>query len=233
MALHWQIVALYLYFEIGFCFLLTLPFISNKRWSSIFKSGLIRKSVDYATTGFNLMLAVLFVLFVDALRETSKYSRAEKQVINLQDNLMTKEHVMMNMFRAQRNLYISGFALFLHWLLKRVVDLIMSGASKEAECEAAMKQAQSASRTAQSLIDSRGTGDSNSSSNDKKEKELEATLAELKGKLEDANKAKKEADASVEAMKKQSEGLKKEYHLVLEELEKAQQGQTVTDKKDD
>ena len=32
MALHWQIVALYLYFEIGFCFLLTLPFISNKRF---------------------------------------------------------------------------------------------------------------------------------------------------------------------------------------------------------
>jgi len=233
MALHWQIVALYLYFEIGFCFILTLPFISNKRWSSIFKSGFIRKAVDYASTGFNLMLAVLSILFIDAVRETQKYSRADKQLINLQDNLMTKEHVMMNMFRAQRNLYISGFALFLHWLLKRVVDLIMSGATMEAKCEAALKQAQSASTAAQTLMNSRGTGDFSTSSNDKKEKELEATLAELKEKLEDAKKAKKEADAEVEEMKSRSEALKVDYDHVCRELAKAQQGQTVTDKKDD
>jgi len=232
MALHWQIVALYLYFEIGFCFLLTLPFIRNKRWSSIFKSGFIQKLVDYASTGFNLMLAVLAVLFVDALRETSKYSRAEKQVINLQDNLMTKEHVMMNMFRAQRNLYISGFSLFLHWLLKRVVDLIMSGATMEAKCEAAMKQAESASRTAQTLMETQGSGDSNTSSSDKKTEELETTLLKLKEELKDAVKAKKEADASVEAMKKQSEGMNEEYDRLMKELETAQ-GQATTDKKDD
>jgi len=232
MALHWQIVALYLYFEIGFCFLLTLPFIRNKRWSSIFKSGFIQKLVDYASTGFNLMLAVLAVLFVDALRETSKYSRAEKQVINLQDNLMTKEHVMMNMFRAQRNLYISGFSLFLHWLLKRVVDLIMSGATMEAKCEAAMKQAESASRTAQTLMETQGSGDSNTSSSDKKTEELETTLLKLKEELKDAVKAKKEADASVEAMKKQSEGMNEEYDRLMKELETAQ-GQATSDKKDD
>ena len=39
-------------------------------------------------------------------------------------------------------------------------------------------------------MNSRGTGDFSTSSNDKKEKELEATLAELKEKLEDAKKGK-------------------------------------------
>ena len=37
-------------------------------------------------------------------------------------------------------------------------------------------------------MNSRGSGDSSTSSNNKKEKELEATLVELKEKLEDAKK---------------------------------------------
>ncbi len=52
----------------------------------------------------------------------------------------------MRLFRAQRNFYISGFALFLCLVIKRMVALISSAATLEAEKEAAVKQAKSASR---------------------------------------------------------------------------------------
>ncbi len=52
----------------------------------------------------------------------------------------------MRLFRAQRNFYISGFALFLCLVIRRLVALISTGATLEAEKEAAMKQATSASR---------------------------------------------------------------------------------------
>ena len=50
----------------------------------------------------------------DALREVKKYSASEPmQDAKLNPNLF--DHMHMKLFRAQRNLYISGFSLFL-WL---------------------------------------------------------------------------------------------------------------------
>lgn len=51
----------------------------------------------------------------DAVREVHKYSAPEPmQDANVNPNLY--DHIHMKLFRAQRNLYISGFSLFL-WLL--------------------------------------------------------------------------------------------------------------------
>ncbi len=52
----------------------------------------------------------------------------------------------MRLFRAQRNFYLSGFALFLCLVIQRLVRLISSGATLEAEKDAAIKQASSASK---------------------------------------------------------------------------------------
>ncbi len=79
----------------------------------------------------------------------------------------------MRLFRAQRNFYISGFALFLCLVIKRLVGLISTSATLEAEKEAAMKQAASASRAAETLMDS-GDGDS------KQVKELQKELKDTK-----------------------------------------------------
>jgi len=220
MALHWTIVAFFLYMEIAISFLLTLPFISNKRWSSIFKSSLFKKFVLYASTFFNIMVVILLVLFVDAIREVRKYSQPEFAVVNLMNNLNTKDHVMMNMFRAQRNLYISGFALFLLLILRRLISLVNDNASLEAKSEAAMKQAESASRAAQNLMDS-SAGDGGNGE-DKKTKALETEISELQTKLSDARKAQNEAETDVVAMKSQSESLKREYDRLMTEMEELQ-----------
>lgn len=53
-------------------------------------------------------------LFLDAVREVRKYSSRDLGVdAKLQPNMF--DHMHMKLFRAQRNLYISGFSVFL-WL---------------------------------------------------------------------------------------------------------------------
>lgn len=61
-----------------------------------------------------MLLVDAIFLFSDAVREVRKYSgkdlgRDAKLLPNMHD------HMHMKLFRAQRNLYISGFAVFL-WL---------------------------------------------------------------------------------------------------------------------
>lgn len=58
----------------------------------------------------------------------------------------------MRLFRAQRNFYISGFAIFLSLVIRRLISLITSQAQLLAQSEASMKQAQSATAAARSLL---------------------------------------------------------------------------------
>lgn len=58
----------------------------------------------------------------------------------------------MRLFRAQRNFYISGFAIFLTLVIKRLVSLITAQAQLLAQSEASLKQAQSATTAARSLM---------------------------------------------------------------------------------
>lgn len=63
---------------------------------------------------------------LDALREVQKYSGPEP----MQDakvNPNVYDHIHMKLFRAQRNLYISGFSLFL-WLLVEFCHLLCPSA---------------------------------------------------------------------------------------------------------
>jgi len=166
------------------------------------------------------MVVILIILLADAVREVRKYSKPEYSVVNLMDNLNTKDHVMMNMFRSQRNLYISGFALFLLVILRRIIGLINESATLEAKSEAAMKQAESASRAAESMMAASGDGDA--SGDDKKNKELQAEVCDLKTRLQEARAAEKAAVLDVEAMKSQSESIKREYDRLMKEMEELQ-----------
>lgn len=86
-------------------------------WCSLFSSSvspsLQKKSPATLTSDvYNHLLSTHY--FLDALREVQKYSHPEP----MQDakvNPNVYDHVHMKLFRSQRNLYISGFSLFL-WL---------------------------------------------------------------------------------------------------------------------
>lgn len=58
----------------------------------------------------------------------------------------------MRLFRAQRNFYISGFSIFLVLVIRRLVTLISAQAQLLAQSEASMRQAQSATNAARSLL---------------------------------------------------------------------------------
>lgn len=101
-------------------------------------------------------------------------------------------------------------------VIRRVVNLINENAVLDVEREAAMKQAQSASRAAEALMsDAPASGD-------RKDGDLEK---KLKAKDEELRKAL----ANVESMKTQSSNLTKEYDRLMEEKDKLERRLRVLD----
>lgn len=78
----------------------------------------------------------------------------------------------MRLFRAQRNFYISGFSIFLTLVIRRLVILISAQAQLLAQSEASMRQAQSATTAARSLLDQQKTDDKSAKKGDTKPDEL-------------------------------------------------------------
>lgn len=115
------------------------------------------------------------MVFKDAVREVRKYSSKEHGAdAKLQPNMF--DHLHMKLFRAQRNLYISGFAVFL-WLwvcaliqhldfepgfpltfvcfcsvMKRLITLINQLASASGTTAALQAQAENANQTAEKYM---------------------------------------------------------------------------------
>lgn len=58
----------------------------------------------------------------------------------------------VRLFRAQRNFYISGFAIFLVLVIRRLILLISDQASLVAQSQASMGQAKSATLAARTLM---------------------------------------------------------------------------------
>ncbi|EJW86459.1 B-cell receptor-associated protein 31, partial [Wuchereria bancrofti] len=202
MTLQWFVVALILYLEIAVVLLLLLPWIRPTLWSKFFKSRIVKTFEKHATVYFISALCILLLLFADAIREVRKYANEMAIEGSIRHTADSENVVHMRLFRAQRNLYISGFALLLFLIIKRLVALLSRGALLEAAAEAAMKQAESATKTAKSYmvrIIAYGEGE--------REKELERQVEEL-------GKELKSAQVDRDTMKEQAESLEREYDRV-------------------
>eukprot|EP00091_Calanus_sinicus_P003123 TRINITY_DN13280_c0_g1_i1.p1 TRINITY_DN13280_c0_g1~~TRINITY_DN13280_c0_g1_i1.p1 ORF type:complete len:204 (-),score=73.78 TRINITY_DN13280_c0_g1_i1:48-659(-) len=153
MSIHWTLIAGFLYAEIGIILLLLVPFISTRMWNKVFKSSFLKSLESQLIYYFYVIVAILILFFLDAIREMQKYSSEEQhqQAVGV-SHLDTQMQMHMRLFRAQRNFYIAGFALFLFLVIKRLVSLISANAGLQAAKEAAMKQAESASRAAETLM---------------------------------------------------------------------------------
>lgn len=203
MSLHWTLIAGFLYVEIAVMLLFLIPFISNKVWSKLFKSRFLKGIENQLGYYFYILVAILVLFFLDAIREMNKYSETTAQEnATHATHLDAQMQAHMRLFRARRNFYISGFALFLSLIIKKLVALITASATLEAELEAAMKQAQSATRAAELLMkDDKGASD-------------------LEKKLEEKEEEMQKALADVTSMKSQSINLTKEYDRLMEEKDK-------------
>ncbi|XP_017736273.1 PREDICTED: B-cell receptor-associated protein 31 [Rhinopithecus bieti] len=218
-----------------FVCLLRLAFLhSPKRWQKIFKSRLVELVVSYGNTFFVVLIVILVLLVIDAVREIRKYDDVTEKV-NLQNNPGAMEHFHMKLFRAQRNLYIAGFSLLLSFLLRRLVTLISQQATLLASNEAFKKQAESASEAAKKYMEENDQLKKGAAVDggkldvgnaevklEEENRSLKADLQKLNDELASTKQKLEKAENQVLAMRKQSEGLTKEYDRLLEEHAKLQ-----------
>jgi B-cell receptor-associated protein 31 len=233
MSLQWTLVATVLYAEILICILLLLPFISATRWRSLFKSRIFNAFTSYANLYFTVFVVILIILFFDGVRDVRRYSTPlDAHELNINPAAETVLH--MKLFRAQRNFYIAGFALFLFLVLRRLVTLVSRQATLMADYEAAQRQATSATSAAKRFLEDQ-ENKTNEVGETKKAKELEVTKEEI-------NKLKTELSRTVsdrDTMKQQAEAISKEYdrlmteHTALQETLKKREGVTSESKKDE
>jgi B-cell receptor-associated protein 31 len=186
--------------------------------------------MSYGSLYFNVILVALVLLLLDAIREITRYKEKlhSPNGSGGHDGLHygpTME--LVKEFRAQRNFYISGTALFLWFVMKRLLALITNSARLIAENQAIKNQAESATRAANALLEqqpdnkdekskNRKTSESSTSTNNEAKELME--LLELKAdELNDVRQTLKSKLIDLEVMKKQSENLAREYDNLLKE----------------
>ncbi|XP_070828889.1 B-cell receptor-associated protein 29 [Chaetodon trifascialis] len=235
MTLQWTAVAFFLYAEIAVNLILCIPFISAKRWRLVFSLRIWNWLSPYWNKCFFTMIMVLIVLFLDAVREVQKYSGPEP----MQDakvNPNVYDHVHMKLFRAQRNLYISGFSLFLWLIMRRVVTLLNqiavtleSSAGLQAQMDGALKRAKQYQddnlMLKQAVLDEERSMSA-------KNQQLRLEVENLANQVKAAEEAVRKSHAEVEAMRRQAKGLAQEYDRLLTEHHQLQNLQSPADKKD-
>ncbi|KAI4825153.1 hypothetical protein KUCAC02_020851 [Chaenocephalus aceratus] len=234
MTLQWTAVAFFLYAEIALNLILCIPFISARRWRSVFNWRIWNWLTPYWNKCFFTMIMVLIVLFLDAVREVHKYSGAEPMHdVKMNPNLFDNVH--MKLFRAQRNLYISGFSLFLWLIMRRTVTLLNqvavtvdNSAGLQAQMDSAVKVAKQHQddnlKLKQALLNEEKAMSA-------KNQVLKLDSEKLADQVKTSEEAVRKSYAEVEAMKRQAKGLAQEYDRLLTEHSQLQNVKS-GDKKD-
>ncbi|XP_039426286.1 tRNA-dihydrouridine(20a/20b) synthase [NAD(P)+]-like isoform X3 [Corvus cornix cornix] len=232
MTFQWTAVATILYGEIGVILVLCLPFISPLRWQKIFMFPLWSKMAVFWNKMFLTIIVLLIILFLDAVREIRKYSSVHVNEKAANVNSSAFDHIQMKLFRSQRNLYLSGFSLFLWLVLRRTVTLLTQLAKEMASHAALETQVNDATEAAkkymaenerlQEALSGKGHGKKKESTDATKEK-LKEEVEHLKAELQKTSDAFHKAKTEVAAVKKQSEGLRKEYDHLMKEFQQLQQ----------
>uniref|UniRef100_A0A8C4U262 tRNA-dihydrouridine(20a/20b) synthase [NAD(P)+]-like n=1 Tax=Falco tinnunculus TaxID=100819 RepID=A0A8C4U262_FALTI len=163
----------------------------------------------------------------DAVREVRKYSVTHmiEKAVNVNSNAF--DHIQMKLFRSQRNLYLSGFTLFLWLVLRRTVTLLTQLAKEMASHAALEAQVNDATEAAKKYMAEKERLQEALSEKDISKKKVSAEttdeklkeIEQLKGELQKTSNALHKANNDVIAVKKQSEGLKREYDRLLKEYE--------------
>lgn len=148
------------------------------------------------------------------MREMSKYAGELNTDQHGSRHVDAELQHSMKLFRAQRNFYIAGFALFLFLVIRRLVTLMTALAQLDIQAEVAMKQAKSASEACQNLMkDDKSGGDKSKGGENKELTKLKELLKETETKLS-------KALANEEAVKKQAKNLTEEYDRLTSEHQK-------------
>ncbi|NXS92744.1 BAP29 protein, partial [Jacana jacana] len=161
------------------------------RWQKIFTIPLWSKLAVFWNKIFLTIIVLLIVLFLDAVREVRKYSSIHVNEKTANVNTNAFDHIQMKLFRSQRNLYLSGFSLFLWLVLRRTVTLLTQLAKRMTSHAALEAQVNDATEAARKYM-----------------AENERLQEALSGK--ESSKKKESEGATDEKLKKEVERLKAE-----------------------
>ncbi|XP_077552324.1 B-cell receptor-associated protein 31-like [Haemaphysalis longicornis] len=243
MGIQWTLVATFLYAEIAVIILLLIPGISPKSWNKVFQSRYFKGLRAHAESYFKVTMVVLGLVFFDSLREMLKSTTQRQEAkseshddgnvyIALWHNNM---QLSIQMFRAQRNVYIAGFSLFLWLVIHRLVTLIRDQASLLAVNEAAVAQARPAAEAARSPLKKGSETAKQKKTVRIQTKTVEKPKEEPQAAYEKACKDVDYMTSNLDALKMHAEDLCKKYDRLFDEH--AQVEQTVAagaeTKKDD
>ncbi|KAJ7329588.1 hypothetical protein JRQ81_015762 [Phrynocephalus forsythii] len=231
MTFQWTAVAAFLYAEIVILLLLCIPIISPLRWQKVFGIPIWSKITNYWNKAFLTIIVLLIVLFLDAVREVRKYSNMHLSEKTTHAPPNAFDHIQMKLFRSQRNLYISGFSLFLWLILRRMASLITllakeMGAQATLEMqiadtsEAAKKCLEENEKIQQTLKEKKKC--SSADMPNKTSEKLKQEVENLKEELNEKNCALKKSTHEMNAVKKQCEDLQKEYDNLTKEHKRMQ-----------
>jgi len=143
MSIQWTIVFAILSFEMLLCLILVLPLplsIRKYMWKFFATSSLIQKSRTFVI----FMAVVLLALFIDAYREARHNTEGAHGHMDVNIPMANSQPYLQQQskyFRAQRNMYISGFTLFLGLILYRFIFVLADLYKIQENAEVTHKQA--------------------------------------------------------------------------------------------
>lgn len=201
MSIQWTFIAGYLYFEIAIVIVMMLPIFSPRRWHQFFKSRLFFMFQQHAAMYFYVLLGVLCLFLMDAVREMRKYSHGSD---GAHVHLSTEMKGSVKLFRAQRNFYITGFSIFLAFVIRRLVSMIIIQDELSTKAEKIIKEAEATVKLAKQNILAT-TIQANEAINFG---EIKQQLEESEKKLIEEKKKTKELQEEVKKWKLMYEGVK-------------------------
>lgn len=146
-----QLMFIIMIVEATICLILSLPF-GNKMCQNVVQfltkmsSGTSSSSSSfsyYFRTPFQVMFATIVFLFLSNVQMVWKYMKSDE---------LLSDGLRIRLLVAQRDMYISGFALFLFMLLKLVYSSMETSLKLEASLNAMTRQAKGASDGFQVLL---------------------------------------------------------------------------------
>ncbi|KAI9476007.1 MAG: B-cell receptor-associated protein 31-like-domain-containing protein [Benjaminiella poitrasii] len=181
-----------------FC-ILVIPLPS--RWRrAMFKFASTSPLVKKALNGLKIIFGFIFVLFIDAVNRLQRIDQDQPEDASRQyHDVGFEASQKARKFYAQRNLYLTGFTLFLSLILERTSTLIIQMLNHEEELEYAKKEHLSSKEDEQRLLEM--------------EKSYENKIKELQEELMELQKEEKD----FENLKKQIEQQTAEYNRLSDE----------------
>lgn len=149
MSFQWTFIAGYLYFEIAVVMLMILPLFSPRKWYRFYRSRLFEVFHERTAIYFYGWMGILCLFLVDSIREMRKYSHATEQG---HVHLASEMKGNVKLFRAQRNFYITGFAIFLAFVIRRLVIMIITQYELEVKAGQIIRKAEDTVKLAKTTV---------------------------------------------------------------------------------